>query len=51
MRLLNLKAEILYREGELEGSRDLLRRSLALRSDQPRIKAALAEVEAKLESP
>lgn len=50
VRLLNLKAEIHYRRGELEASRDLLRRSLGVDGNQPRIVEALAEVEAKLKT-
>ncbi len=48
VRLLNLRAEIHYRRGELEASRKLLRRSLEVDANQPRIVEALAEVEGKL---
>jgi arylsulfatase A-like enzyme/Tfp pilus assembly protein PilF len=51
VRLINLKAEIHFRRGELEQSRDLLRRSLAIHPDQPPIVRALAEVEEKIGAP
>ena len=50
LRILNLKAEVLFRAGRLEESRELLERSLKIDPDQPRIVEALAEVEAGLAS-
>jgi len=50
VRLLNLRAEIHYRRRELEASRELLRRSLEVDANQPRIIEALAEVEGKLKA-
>jgi len=50
VRIINLKAEIHFQLSELELSRGLLRRSLALQPDQPRIVEALAEVEKKIQA-